>query len=198
MRLIKEGFESIYVEATDRASAEELYRRWEALIPPKTGKKLIAEWESKYKLSASLYSEISSFLNTTKNWYEEMFAYFEEDCQFTNASAEGINSLIQRINSQGSGYGFNRLRAKALYWSNVETRVTYSLDKQRLPVYGKSKKPIPFTAKGKPAKPDGYKEIASIEEHKKAPRDPLSVFSYIDEEADFYDFSEDEKDQLSE
>ena len=67
LRLIKEGFESIYMEATDRASAEVLYKRWEELIPPKKGKKKIADWESKYNLPAALYSELSTFLNTTKN-----------------------------------------------------------------------------------------------------------------------------------
>lgn len=198
LRLIKEGFESIYLDATDRASAEALYQRWAELIPPKNGKKRIAEWECKHNLPAALYSELSTFLNTTKSWYEEIFGYFEEDCQYTNASAEGINSLIQSINAQGAGYGFNRLRAKALYWSNVETRVTYSLDKKRLAVYSKGKKPKPFTKDGKTVTPDGYEDVTTVEEHKKAPRTPLSVFSYVDDGKDFYDFPDNEEDQPSE
>ena len=204
LRLIKEGFERIYEEAETREQAESLYAEWEKLIPP-SGKKQISEWEAKYHVQASFFKELTGFYRTTKNWHEEIFAYFDEDCAFTNAAAEGTNSLIQRINAQGSGYGFNHLRAKAVYWHRSGARIAYRLDTTKKPIYGsavpsKTDTHTKQLATGfsdidslfKP-KITGYQEYSCIKaEEIISKRSPISVFQYIDDSALYYDFSEDE------
>lgn len=134
LRLIKEGFERIY-EQPDRAAAETAYHEWEKLIPPR-GSKQIAQWEKQYGVSASLFSDLAVFYRTTQKWFMEIFNYFDEDCQYTNAATEGTNSLIQRINAEGAGYGFQHLRAKALFSGQVGTRITYNMKSIKKAVYG--------------------------------------------------------------
>ena len=198
LRLIKEGFERIYEEAKTRKQAEVLYTEWAALIPP-SGKKQIAVWEEKYQVQASYYKELSSFYRTTQKWHEEIFSYFDKDCAYTNAAAEGTNSLIQRINAQGSGYGFNHLRAKVVYWHRSGARKAYRLDT--------TKKPIYMSTPQKPAldsrigfsydfslipQISGYKISSRIVENiLPSGNTPISIFNFVDNSAVYYDFSED-------
>lgn len=195
LRLIKEGFERIYEEATDKASAIKLYEEWVALIPPKRAS-LRNKWIDKYKVNPDLYTDILPFYNSTQSWYTEIFNYFEENCQYTNASAEGVNSLIQRINAQGAGYGFDRLRAKALYYSSNCAKINYTIDVSRMPVYdSKKQKPRPVSGKERNIiyTPTGYDEIHSVNEHRAKSSDYLSVFSYLPDEQPFYVFGEDDE-----
>lgn len=196
LRLIKEGFERIYEEAETREQAEALYAEWEKLIPP-SGKKQIAVWEEKYHVQASFFKELTGFYRTTKSWHEEIFAYFDEDCSYTNSAAEGTNSLIQRINAQGSGYGFNHLRAKTVYWHRSGARTAYRLDTKKKPICG---------ATGTHKLGTGFSYIGlmmpNIKDYKEykcivadeiiTQRAPISVFKYIDDSALYYDFPDEE------
>lgn len=113
LRLIRTGFERIYA-STDRASAEAVCDKWAKLIPP-AGQKQITAWEEHFHVDAELFAELRPFRNTiTRNWRNEIFNYFNVNCQFTNAVAEGLNCFIERINRQGNGYGFKRLRNSVL------------------------------------------------------------------------------------
>lgn len=198
LRLIKEGFERIYEEAENRQQAEALYAEWEKLIPP-SGKRQIVSWEAEYGVRASLFAELVSFHHTTQKWHEEIFSYFDENCAFTNAAAEGTNSLIQRINAQGSGYGFNHLRAKAVYWHRSGARISYRLDTTKKPIYmgeppGTNTRFMQFSTGAfnlHPPAIKGYEEYTYIKaEENKVKRSPLSVLSFIDDSVPFYDFFE--------
>ena len=57
---------------------------------------------------------------TMERWHTEIFNYF--DYRFTNATSEGLNSLVQALNSQGRGYGFKVLRYKSLYHKPTITK----------------------------------------------------------------------------
>ncbi len=52
--------------------------------------------------------------------------------------------------------------------------------------------------KGKTIEPEHYEDVTSITEHKSAPKAPLSVFSYIEDDTDFYDFDNDDEGQATE
>lgn len=139
LRLLKEGFERIY-DCKTRSEAERAYDEWETLVPP-GGKKQTAVWEAKYGVKAELFAEFRVFRNAMTNWHKEVFNYFDEDCGYTNAAAEGMNKLIQNINSQGNGYSFARLRGKALFWSTAAPRIKYSFDKTSIPKTRYKEKP---------------------------------------------------------
>ncbi len=194
LRLIKDGFERIYDESKNREQAEQLYAEWEELIPP-TGKQQIAVWEKKHSVKASFFKEIASFYRTTKKWHEEIFSYFDEDCAYTNATAEGTNNLIQQINSKGSGYGFNHLRAKALYRYRSGARQIYRLDTSKKPIYETTTHMMTTITSGFPLSPKiiGYETVSSIEvEEQPATKRRLSVLDYVDNDALYYDFPDDE------
>lgn len=190
LRLIKEGFERIYDESNDRQEAEEKYREWADLVPPAYSRR-IAAWEAKYGVDASVYDELRKFYKTTHNWYTEIFNYFDPGCQFTNAASEGTNNLIQRINAQGSGYGFARLRAKALYMSNIgNKKISY-----RILTYQKQhpSQPNQFTTEFMiPRRKDYGMQTQTVTEvvmDQSADSVIPSVLSFVDGD-DFYDFGE--------
>ena len=213
LRLIKEAFERIYDESKSREDAESLWKECAELIPPNAGVKLIAKWEDKYKVKAAYYREIASFKNGFKLWKEEIFNYFDEGCQFTNAASEGTNSMIQRLNAQGSGYGFEHLRAKALFKDIAAGRRTYKLKIKETPM-----KPgdegyanVEHTIKSKDSRtsikshfatlynPMAYAEPrilkavdCSVEAAEEEKSYPTLVFNYYDFNEDFYDFCNDE------
>lgn len=194
LRLIKEGFERIYEEAATREQAEMLYSEWGQLIPP-SGKRQVTAWEAKYHVQASFYTELAGFYRTTQNWHEEIFAYFDEDCAFTNAAAEGTNSLIQRINAQGSGYGFNHLRAKALYWQSNGVRVAYRFETTKKPLKRSTPQDTNSIHLALPwlTPYEKYEEHTCIKaEEIRRSHPAISVLKYIDDSALYYDFSEDE------
>lgn len=199
LRLIKEGFERIY-DSQSRKEAEAMYEEWVKLIPPGNQKK-VPEWEATYGVRASIFAtDIASFGRVMKSWHKEIFAYFDPDCQVTNAVAEGTNCLIQRLNAQGNGYGFKHLRAKAIYWQDANTRTVYKLHSKKEPIYkpasSDSTPSFTFTYTPLGRNPNmrivGYKETSEIVSETEAlKRKPLSVLSFIDRSADFYDFGED-------
>lgn len=197
LRLIKEGFERIYDESNTREKAESLYEEWVQLIPPRRGTKKIAEWERRYGVNASLYSELVTFYNTTRNWHQEIFNYFDEGCQFTNAASEGTNSMIQRINAQGSGYGFKRLRAKALCWSNAGPRITYGIKlAKKKASSGSGYDSVTMYTEGIgthslfPYKPGWVAKYIDIPQVTKAVEEATggSVLAFLNEEDEFYEF----------
>lgn len=123
LRQIKEVFEDIY-KCTDRTQAEAAYKCWTELVPP-TGKKRIADWEEKYHVSAELFSEMRVFSKTVDRWHDEIFNFFEVNCRYTNAAAEGNNNNIDKVNRIGGGYTFTRLRSKVLYHDVAAPRIKY-------------------------------------------------------------------------
>lgn len=104
LRLLKEGLERMY-EAADRAEAENRYHEWEEVL--KTADK-------------DLYKPFIDMHGTMRRWGKEIFCYFDKGCRFTNAATEGMNSLIQALNSQGHGYGFEALRYKSLFYESAK------------------------------------------------------------------------------
>ena len=129
LRLLKEGFEMVY-DHSDRKEAEDTYQRWLELVPP-VGSQKTAAWEARYHVSAELFSEFRTFANAVNRWYTEVFNYFDPGCSKTNAASEGLNQLIGRINQNGNGYSFTRLRAKALFWQLASPRIKYSIQTRR-------------------------------------------------------------------
>lgn len=127
LRLLKEGFERIY-EAKSRKEAESLYRQWEKLVPG-TGVNQIAAWGAKYQMNAELFAEFRSLRHTMKSWHEYIFNYFDKDCQVTNAATEGLNRLVDSLNRLGNGYGFKRLRARALFCHEAAPMTRYTAKK---------------------------------------------------------------------
>lgn len=193
LRLIKEGFERVY-EAYTKEEAERRYQDWVPLIPP-TGIHQIEKWEAEYGVQAELFLELRAFYRTTKKWYKEILNYFEFGCQFTNAAAEGTNSLIQRINGMGAGYGFSHLRAKALFWRFYNTRCTYSFKTTK-----KNSKSSFNDLFGGGGNSLGWLTVSETSTHTEIVRDKkqtrftdLSVFHYLPQNAEYYDFNEGEE-----
>ena len=188
LRLIKVAFEAIY-NANSKEEAMRLYDRWVELVPPR-GTRKSEEWGRKFGLDPAYFIEFQSFRNTTRSWYEEIFNYFDDDCRFTNAATEGLNCLIERINRQGNGYSFARLRAKALFYHLSEPKKTFRFDRASRPVYGYVDDPFDIGRMGKAiiGHPKeiiiGYEsyDVLVEEEGDTKPRKPLSVFSYVPEE----------------
>lgn len=98
---LKESFYSIY-EASD---GKEAYNRYN-------------EWEN------GLTTEIRPFFHdlhrAVSNWHNEIFTYF--DYPIINAYTESMNSVIRHIDKAGRSYGFESIRAKILYSSNLHSR----------------------------------------------------------------------------
>ena len=103
LRLLKDGFANIY-KCTNYTDAIVKYEEWKKILK---------------SADKALFSEFKTFSRTVSAWQTEIFRYFEPGCQYTNAASEGLNSLIQAINTQGRGYGFEVLRLKALYSKKV-------------------------------------------------------------------------------
>ena len=122
LRLLKDGFTSIY-QATTRKDASGQLIKWRLLLKA---------------ADKDIFSEFVSFGRTVTRWEKEILRYFEPGCRFTNATAEGMNSLIQAINSQGRGYGFEALRLKAIYGKNARLK-DKTFTKQNISFYGNSK-----------------------------------------------------------
>ena len=187
LRLLKEGFERIYTCST-REDAESYYEEWKALVPP-TGSRQIEKWEERYHVKAELFADFRVFMNAMNKWRKEVFNYFDGDCEYTNAAAEGTNHLIQNMNRVGNGYSFARLRAKALFWHTAAPRMTYSFNKRSI----KKERPAnkgthafvsfnSFNIAPSSAFGSYYEDVVTVEgvEERKA-YEPLSVFDYLGE-----------------
>lgn len=187
LRLLKEGFERIY-DASTRSDAEHLYDEWTKLVPP-IGVRKIASWEEEYGVQAELFSEFRVFYRTTTKWHKEIFNYFDPGCQFTNAAAEGTNSLIQRINGMGSGYGFSHLRAKALFWHLSSTRYTYTL-KTTITDFSYDYSRTDFSRTDYMDFSMPKRRVEIIRNTEQAPMREISVYSFIPQDAEYYDFDD--------
>lgn len=91
---LKEGFLSIW-DQSSRAGAEAACERWRANIPAEL---------------APTFKDLTTAMN---NWYDEIFAYFEQP--ITNAYTESVNRLAKDMNRMGRGYSFEVIRARMLY-----------------------------------------------------------------------------------
>lgn len=98
---LKESFYSIY-EARD---SKEAYNRYN-------------EWEN--GLTAEIRPFFYDLHRAVSNWHNEIFTYF--DYPITNAYTESMNSVIRHIDRAGRSYGFESIRAKILYSSNLHNR----------------------------------------------------------------------------
>jgi hypothetical protein len=136
LRLIKEGFERIY-DCKDRVSAIQNYEEWTKLVPPSSKKKK-EKWEEEYNLDSSLFEDIQTFANTMRKLNTEIFNFFDPGMDYTNAVAEGVNCFVERVNRQGNGYGYKRLRAKALFYGQVAQPPKYRFDHRKEPIFEES------------------------------------------------------------
>lgn len=125
--------ENMY-KMTNRTDAEKCWDEWQAILPPsKDGKgaeKRYETWCKDNNVPQNAFSYFRKF--TSKQGYpkykDAILNYFLPGCRVTNAATEGFNNLIGIINSRGSGYGFRRLRALALYAPLAHSRVKYSFN----------------------------------------------------------------------
>lgn len=94
---LKEAFYDIY-DAPTRADAEKRLDDWRKSVPAdmKKGKK-----------------SFTPLLTSTRNWREEMLAYF--DHRISNGYTEALNGVAKVINRSGRGYSFEVLRARLLF-----------------------------------------------------------------------------------
>lgn len=193
LRLLKEGFEAIY-DAEDRAAAEAAYNEWLKLLPP-TRKKEYAEWKAVYGVEPEYFKEILSFARTVNSWHKEIFGYFDPGCRYTNAVAEGTNSLIQDINEIGNGYTFERLRAKAIFWRALRP-ISYGMKS----VNKKVRVPKPSAGFSETFSKIGMNDlfsyitvtvaVDSVVKNVGKQFKPLSVLSYFDDSKEYYDFDD--------
>ena len=95
---LKEAFYAIY----NAKSKQEAYQRYE-------------KWES--GLESDVLPYYADLHRAITNWYKEIFSYF--DYPITNAYTESLNSVIRHIDRIGRSYGFESIRAKILYASNL-------------------------------------------------------------------------------
>lgn len=95
---LKESFYGIY----EAADAKEAYNRYN-------------EWENGLEDDVRHY--FADLHRAVNNWHREIFSYF--DHPITNAYTESMNSVIRHIDRMGRSYGFESIRAKILYASNL-------------------------------------------------------------------------------
>lgn len=91
---LKEGFMNIW-SARSREEAKGLLESWRASVPTHLAK---------------LFRPVTI---AAKNWEPEIMNYF--DHRFTNAPTEASNRVIKMANRIGAGYGFDQIRARALF-----------------------------------------------------------------------------------
>ena len=182
LRLLKDGFTRIYEDAHDRATAEQLYMEWEQLVPPRAAKEA-AVWEEKYGVPAKLFEDFRSFQTTIKNWWQEVFGYFDPGCSVTNAATEGINRFIQSIDEPGSGYGFDHLRGKCVYGQKYGQRIVFNIKKSKEPIYATG------CAISAGLRVVGYETVAEVV----ASEEPVHFLNNSGFDDRYYDFGDDEE-----
>lgn len=116
-------------QQTTREDAEKVWDEWMELLPPATEKEY-KEWCDMYDFPEDLFKEFTSFKERGFQKFKPyILNYFNsESTRFTNATTEGLNSLINEINIEGGGYSFDHLRAKALYAPLVHDHISYGVD----------------------------------------------------------------------
>lgn len=92
---LKESFRKLFNENLTYPVAEKRLKEW------------IAEVET------TPFKALKSFINTLRNWWEQILNYFEG--RYNNGFAEGVNLKIKMLNRRGFGYrNFNSFRLHAL------------------------------------------------------------------------------------
>jgi hypothetical protein len=121
LRKIKEGAERLYL-AEDRVDAEQRFEDWKKLIPPEPNE---------------LYAPIHTLRKSMERWSSYIFTYFDERYKFTNATTEGLNSLIKNLNHSGRGYKFDTLRLKCLYQTSAADQPKHEWRKSNIYSFNK-------------------------------------------------------------
>lgn len=81
-------------------------------LTPKAAEKRLLRWIAK-KVEATASKALKSFINTLRNWWQQILNYF--DGRFSNGFAEGVNLKIKMLNRRGYGYrNFNSFRLHVL------------------------------------------------------------------------------------
>lgn len=92
---LKEAFRDLFNQNLTPNAAEKRLRRWVA------------------KVEATAFKSLKSFVNTLRNWWQQILNYF--DGRFNNGFAEGVNLKIKMLNRRGYGYrNFNSFRLHVL------------------------------------------------------------------------------------
>lgn len=137
LRVLKETFEEIYY-AQNRDEAQAKYNAWRELVK---------------KADQNMFGEMHSLMRSMDYWMPNILNYFEPGCKYTNAAAEGLNSLVERINLKGSGYSFNRLRAKLLLASYAEKSYDYFAERVKVSKTITKKVPVNYFSTGNSSGP---------------------------------------------
>lgn len=88
---------------------EDFLQIWQAKTKSKAKNKF-ENWKN--KIPSSLLFVFKDILRAFKNWFEEIFNYFE--CFLTNAFTESLNSIIKAIVRKSNGCSFDVIRAKLI------------------------------------------------------------------------------------
>jgi transposase len=92
---LKESFRDLVNENLSYQAAEKRLRAWIA------------------KVETTSFKALKSFINTLRNWWEQILNYCEG--RFNNGFAEGVNLKIKMLNRRGYGYrNFNSFRLHVL------------------------------------------------------------------------------------
>ena len=92
---LKESFRDLFNESLTHPAAEERLLSWVA------------------KVEATPFKALKSFVNTLRNWWEQILNYF--DGRYNNGFAEGVNLKIKMLNRRGFGYrNFSSFRLHVL------------------------------------------------------------------------------------
>ena len=80
-------------------------------LTPTTAEKRLLRWIA--QVEATPFKALKSFVNTLRNWWEQILNYF--DGRFNNGFAEGVNLKIKMLSRRGSGYrNFSSFRLHVL------------------------------------------------------------------------------------
>jgi len=92
---LKEAFRDLFNQNLTYQAAEKRLLRWIA------------------KVEATSFKALKSFVNTLRNWWEQILNYF--DGRYNNGFAEGVNLKIKMLNRRGYGYrNFSSFRLHVL------------------------------------------------------------------------------------
>jgi transposase len=85
----------------------------------RTAEKHLLRWVA--KVEATPFKALKSFVNTLRNWWEQILNYF--DGRYNNGFAEGVNLKIKMLNRRGYGYrNFSSFRLHVLVAFNPVSR----------------------------------------------------------------------------
>jgi transposase len=80
-------------------------------LTPKAAEKRLLRWVA--QVEATSFKALKSFVNTLRNWWEQILNYF--DGRYNNGFAEGVNLKIKMLNRRGYGYrNFSSFRLHVL------------------------------------------------------------------------------------